>query len=152
VSHDVAFRLCMENVSPDASRFYMPPGKLPIGAGPILSGCAIPLPSPTERKFITGLSIALVLTHECHLDQANDRAFNDTVLVVPVQPLQSVCDAFERRYGPGHTVAFSLRSPPDQYFASCIFLPHHGISAFVLCLAGVRQPQHSLLLPHSVAP
>ncbi len=84
----------------DPSRFYGD-ASLPMGAGLLLRRCPYPLPDPLEPRFRTVLGYALVLTHECDIDQTNERMFNDMVLVLPVIPLEKLCASMEEERGQG---------------------------------------------------
>jgi hypothetical protein len=85
----------------DPSRFYGPPSALPLGAGMLIRDCIIAAPHPTEVRFETGIGLALVLTHECDIDQRNERFFNDLILVCPIIPLDIFCARCEQDDGAG---------------------------------------------------
>jgi hypothetical protein len=72
-----------------------------MGAGLLLRKCPCPLPDPGGYKFRTGLVYALVLTHECDVEQSNQRVFNDKVLVVPVIPIEDICKVVSPGHGDG---------------------------------------------------
>ena len=91
----------MKNLRTDPGRFYGPASGLPLGVGLLLRDCVMALPHSTEKLFETMLGIALVLTHECDVDQANERHFNDLVLVCPVIPLENFCEEMEQEGGAG---------------------------------------------------
>jgi hypothetical protein len=85
----------------DPSRFYGPASGLPLGAGLLIRDCAIARPHSTEVRYETGLGLALILTHECDIDDNNERYFNDLILVCPIIPLDNFCRACEHEEGAG---------------------------------------------------
>src|SRR4051812_32911489 len=85
----------------DPAKFYGPAQGLPIGAGMIVRDCVISTPHPMERRFESGIGLGLILTHECDVDQQNERFFNDFVLVCPIIPLDDFCASTEDEDGAG---------------------------------------------------
>jgi hypothetical protein len=63
--------------------------------------CILAMPHTTEVRFETGVGLALVLTHECDIDQNNERHFNDLVLACPIIRLDCFCEECEQDGGPG---------------------------------------------------
>jgi hypothetical protein len=72
-----------------------------MGAGMIIRDCPYALPSLEELRFETALGLALVITHECDLDDANVRQFNDAMLVCPIVLLADYCVEAETELGMG---------------------------------------------------
>lgn len=84
----------------DAARFYGPPTQS-IGAGVLLRNCPFALPAEDGVRFETAKGLVLVLTHECDIDPANDRQFNDALLVCPVRALFDYMFEAEQELGSG---------------------------------------------------
>ena len=137
MSHERAFQLCISRLSADAARFYEPVKDLPLGAGIILENCAVPFESPEEIRFGTVLSLALVLTHECDVDETNQRAFNESVLVIPNISLEDLHDELEEKEGLGSyggifpqiaagTVYRVMYLPPPPQNMGISYLPRGG--------------------------
>ena len=82
-----ACELANEYPAPGRSRFYGPIGAAEIGAGMILRAVEYPVYLIEEGAFGRLAGPVLVLTHECDLDQANERLLNDMALVCPIVPL-----------------------------------------------------------------
>lgn len=133
-----ALRLCLENVRPDPARFYGPPDGLPLGAGVILRDCVMAFPHLSETRFETAVGLALVLTHECDVDQANERHFNGLLLVCPIIPLDNFCEELEEQEGAGawggileqiarDSVYRAMYIPPVRNFGECPELEGGGI-------------------------
>lgn len=78
----------LRDAHPDFPRFYGPVGKLDFGVGLILSKVAYPIYLQGEQEFATAIGMAYIVSHECDIDPANDRPFNDMVLVCPIIPLE----------------------------------------------------------------
>jgi hypothetical protein len=85
----------------DVTRFYGPADNLPLGAGLLVRDCILAFPHVTEQRFETGVGPALVLTHECDVDPANDRHFNDLFLACPIMLLDDFCEGLEAEEGTG---------------------------------------------------
>jgi hypothetical protein len=77
--------------------FYGSADGLSLGSGLIFEGIPIPYFNADERQFEIHDSFALVITHEC--DVANDRAFNDHVLVCPIIPMMAFAETHIRAHG-----------------------------------------------------
>ncbi len=105
--------------------------------------CVIAIPHLTEVRFETGVGLGLVLTHECDIDQNNERQFNDLFLVCPIIPLDIFCTRCEQDEGRGswggilpqiarqnvHRVMYlppmhNTRSCPEMEGGGIIYLNH----------------------------
>jgi hypothetical protein len=90
-----AFELATANSPPAFDRFYGPVGDAGIGAGILLNNVEFPTYIAQQDGFGVLRGLVLVLTHECDLDQANDRIMNDAAIVCPVIPLESFAESLE---------------------------------------------------------
>lgn len=91
----------------DAGNFYGPPAGLALGAGLILSNVEFPTYQPDEDRFVVWAGPVLVLSHECDLDQGNQRLLNDLALVCPVRRLEAIVEmAAEAGYSDADMRAF----------------------------------------------
>jgi hypothetical protein len=70
-----------------------------VGAGLIYTNVIFPLFDLESRGFDTVEGAAYVLTHECDVDPANQRHFNDHVIVCPLIPLEDFVAAYEAKFG-----------------------------------------------------
>jgi hypothetical protein len=133
-----ALKVCLENLGTDPARFYGPASALPLGAGMLLRECIVAIPHPDEVRFETGVGLGLVLTHECDIDQNNERHFNDLFLVCPVIPLDIFCARCEREEGVGswggilpqianHSVHRAMYLPPMHNWQICPEMEGGGI-------------------------
>jgi hypothetical protein len=69
------------------------------GVGLIYGGVTFPLFNYETNLFDTVQGAAYVLTHECDVDQSNNRHFNDLLVVCPIIPLETFVVAFESEFG-----------------------------------------------------
>jgi hypothetical protein len=83
-----AYGCLRENLDIDVGSFYSPGQELSLGAGKMYRGVRVPIFNEETFVFQTALSPVYVLTHECDVDQGNDREFNDYVLVCPLIPFE----------------------------------------------------------------
>lgn len=101
MAYEAALKAALNAMTTDPDRFYGPAFRLPLGAGILLRDCPLPVPDDTGPAYRTGLGHALVLTHECDIDPDNDRSFNDSVLVLPITPLDLFCEQYDMEHGAG---------------------------------------------------
>jgi hypothetical protein len=66
-----------------------------LAVGQIFDGVRIAVYNEHDQVFDTREGMAYVLTHECDIDQDNQRPFNQQVLVCPIIELGSVLDNLE---------------------------------------------------------
>ena len=76
--------------APGRDRFYGAIGEAGLGAGLILTNVEYPLFLRQENAYGLLRGLVIVLTHECDLDQDNERLLNDTALICPVLPLDAL--------------------------------------------------------------
>jgi hypothetical protein len=76
----------------DAGAFYGSSAGLTLGAGLILSNVEFPAYQPDEDRFIVWAGPVLILSHECDLDQNNQRLLNDLAIICPVRQLEALVE------------------------------------------------------------
>lgn len=79
-AHAILSKSCAVNVG----KFYGSVQGVGLGAGLIYAGVRCPLFDEQERLFLTYESTAYVVTHECDVDEGNDRPFSEHVLLCPL--------------------------------------------------------------------
>lgn len=84
----------LAKASPDFARFYAPGSELPLGSGLIFRRLALPFYNKSASEFSVALSLAYVVSHECDIDPANHRPFNDLAVVVPIIPLGTLLTTY----------------------------------------------------------
>lgn len=80
----------------DPGNFYGPCDGLTLGTGLILSNVEFPLYQPEEDRFVVWAGLVLVLSHECDLDQDNQRLLNELALICPIRSLEALVEAAEK--------------------------------------------------------
>lgn len=107
----------------DAGTFYGPPAGLALGAGLILSNVEFPSYQPDEDRFVVWAGPVLVLSHECDLDQDNQRLLNDLALVCPVRRLEALVEmATEAGYSDAYLGKF-LGNLASRKVSRAIYFP-----------------------------
>jgi hypothetical protein len=93
-----------------------------VGAGLIYSKVIFPLFDLNNRVFDTVEGSAYVLTHECDVDAANNRHFNDHVVICPLIPLEDFVALYEAEFGEDKLRVF-LTSLAKNEVVRVFFLP-----------------------------
>ena len=89
-----AYRHVVRSYPGDPGQFYEPGTRLAIGKGEIYQTTRYPLFDDDSETFLTVEGIGYVLTHECDVDEANDRTFNSLLLICPLVPLQDLVEEY----------------------------------------------------------
>jgi hypothetical protein len=98
MSVDKILKAALENfdaLKPGA--YYGTASGLSLGAGLIYDNIPVASYNESDKQFEIRDSLALVITHEC--DVANDRAFNDHVLVCPILPMDAYAGGYIDQHG-----------------------------------------------------
>lgn len=90
----------------EPGRFYSDGTSLALGKGCICAGCVMAIFDPERGLYRTGSGVAYVLTHECDVEQANDRPYNDDLLLCPLLPLEGVVDEMSAEHDDAGLTAF----------------------------------------------
>ena len=92
-----ATRHVLDNYRFNANAFYGRADNLSLGVGLIYDGLHFPLFDETDRVFDTVEGPVYVLTHECDVDQTNERHFNEYVLICPINRFEIFASGLLRR-------------------------------------------------------
>lgn len=84
----------LRSAHPYFARFYGSDAGLDWGVGLIARGLAYPVFDRREGEFSVVTGWAYVVSHECDIDPANDRPFNEAVLICPIIPLETVLSRY----------------------------------------------------------
>ncbi|WP_322001638.1 hypothetical protein [Marinobacter alexandrii] len=106
----------------DRGRFYGVGDGLPLGVGLLYAPIRFPVFSPEERIFLTLEGLVYVLTHECDLDQENDRAFNNSALICPILQLEDLVSEYSEKYGDARTKSF-LSALARKEVSRLVYMP-----------------------------
>lgn len=75
-------------------KFYGTAYELGLGVGMFFENIRCPIFDTDDRLFSTVALAVYVLTHECDVEPANDRAFNDYLTICPLIPLREFLDEY----------------------------------------------------------
>jgi hypothetical protein len=93
-----AARLALDCFRFNAAAFYGSGQGRGLGVGLIYDGVSFPLFNLDHDLFDTASGVVYVLTHECDVDAANERNFNEKVLICPVIKFEDlVVEVIERQ-------------------------------------------------------
>lgn len=108
----------------------------PLGVGQIYGQIRYPIFNPEDQLYDTVEGFIYILSHECDIDSANERPFNDFVLISPIIPLD-ICNShlremmddnnlsgFYSELGKDNVSRLSYFPPIAEY------LPYGGVSYF----------------------
>src|SRR5688500_16630632 len=123
---DEAYAFVAEAAPYELKSFYGPAAGVGLGAGLVYSNVLQPAFDYGESRFKTILSTAYVVTHECDIDQFNERPFNEAVLICPIIPFAAFV-AFCSEHSNFAGLLGDLinrRVPRLLYLPDCNGLPH----------------------------
>lgn len=106
-------------------RFYGQPQNLGLGAGIICDRVMYSIYHPDSHTFISVRGLVYVLTHECDIDPANVRPFNDDVLICPIIKLESFLKHFSDAY-PTEDLKAYIGNLVTHRVSQLIYLPGGG--------------------------
>lgn len=90
-----AYSLVIRSYPGEVGRFYFPGTLLALGKGEILKDAIFAMFDEQRKTYRMAEGIAYVLTHECDVEEANQRIYNDDLLVCPLIPLEVVVEELE---------------------------------------------------------
>jgi hypothetical protein len=90
----------------NVGRFYGPAAGFDLGAGLILQNVAFPLYSVAEQDFEIVEGLVYILSHECDIDQANERPYSDLATLCPIIPLEAAFEKYLERRSSNEAGAF----------------------------------------------
>ena len=122
MSPEAAIKVLEQELVFDAGRYYSAGANLSLGAGKIYTGIRSPRFNRADQLFDTAETPALVLTHECDVDQANARPFNDSVLVCPIIKFEDFVAEYWATLGDDHLRSF-LSELARRNISRVAFLP-----------------------------
>lgn len=95
-----AYNLVARSYAGEPGRFYEPGRRLALGKGCIYKNAAFPIYVVDESRYATAEGAVYVLTHECDVDEENNRLFNTDVLICPMMSLEEVVNDYPGGDGP----------------------------------------------------
>ncbi|NVJ90320.1 MAG: hypothetical protein HWE34_01605 [Methylocystaceae bacterium] len=92
LSFEDAYQVLNSNLESNAGRYYGPTGSLPLGTGLLYNSVRFPMFVAEEAIYYTVEGFVYILTHECDVDQDNQRPFNRDVVFCPILPFEAFFD------------------------------------------------------------
>jgi hypothetical protein len=102
--------------------FYGAAADQTVGAGLIYTGVVFPLFDLDAGTYDTVEGAAYILTHECDVDQGNERHFNDHVVICPIIPLEDFVAEYEAELGQEKLKNFLVNAAKNEVIR-VFFLP-----------------------------
>jgi hypothetical protein len=90
----------------DKDAFYGKACGLSLGVGLIYQDVTFPAFSDESGFYDTLSGLAYILTHECDVDESNNRHFNSEVLVIPIILFEEFTELYIEEYSEGALFAF----------------------------------------------
>ncbi len=126
---DEAYKILNDHCQFDVGKFYGHVQGLSLGAGLLYDDVRAPEFDLDQSIFVTVERPAYVLTHECDIDSANERTFNDHLLICPVIKLEHFVQEHEDRFASTNALVNFLVSVARRQVSRLVFLPAvHGLS------------------------
>lgn len=133
-----AFDCVTKSLTIDVGRFYAPGTSLGLGKGSIFGSVPYPIFDDDRRLFVTAEGLVYVLTHECDIEDENERLFNTDLLICPIIPLQYLVEAHLAELPQTQLVSFLTNlgarrisrliylppCPPDLAYGGIMYLNH----------------------------
>lgn len=119
--------LILSKASPiDVGKFYGEAAHLALGAGLFYDKVLSPLYNEQEKIFFTVRRPVYVLTHECDVDPANARPFNDYVSFCPVIPLPLFLKRYQDRWTNEELLKSFLANVANRSVGRLVYVPPIG--------------------------
>lgn len=109
----------------DVGRFYSLGKDLSIGRGMLYDKIVFPLFDSDSGVFLTLEGQGYVLTHECDVDENNNKLFNTDVLICPIIPLQDVVEELKQELSQAQLISF-LTNLGSRKISRLVYLPTLG--------------------------
>ena len=129
-----ATKIANDNFCYQAGRFYGSTSGLGLGVGLIYDGVSFPSFDEKQKLFDTLAGLVYVLSHECDVDQGNNRVFNDYVLVCPIIDFAEFVDEFGADQSTDNLKSLIFDLVADKIFRALYIPP---ISQSVLPSGGI---------------
>jgi hypothetical protein len=116
-------KLALENFDfANPGAFYGAARERSLGAGLVYAGVVFPLFNEERGDFDTVRGLAYVVTHECDVDQSNNRHFSDLVVICPLIPLHVIVRDYEAVLGEEQLKSLLVSVAKNEVFR-VFFLP-----------------------------
>jgi hypothetical protein len=119
---ETAHAIIKDSLTIDSGRFYYSGKNLGLGVGQIYSGIRYPFYNLEECVFDTLEGAGLVLTHECDVDQGNDRPYTEHLLFCPIIRFEDFIEEFSATRNDQQLRSF-LTNLGSQSISRVMFIP-----------------------------
>lgn len=116
----------LQNSSLTSGAFYGSAANLSLGMGLIYHDIRFPNFNIEDRLFDTVAGTVCVLTHECDIDPANNRHFNDCVLVCPIITMAAFVEGMSLEYDDAAVARLIRDISADRVFRVFFLPPYVG--------------------------
>ena len=106
----------------DVGRFYYSGKSHSVGRGILYDSIIYPLFDSNTGVFLTVAGQGYVLTHECDVDENNNKLFNTDVLICPIIPLQDVVEELAHDLSQAQLISF-LTNLGARNISRLVYLP-----------------------------
>ena len=120
-----AIKYVLESSTIDVGRFYSSGENIAVGRGKLYNSVVYPIFDSEKGIFLTVEGLGYVLTHECDVDENNNKLFNTDVLICPIMPLQDIVEELEQEHNRVQLVSF-LTNLGARNISRLIYLPTLG--------------------------
>lgn len=117
-----AFKHVLGSSTIDVGRFYFSGKSLSVGRGMLYGSIIFPLFDSDNGVFLTVEGQGYVLTHECDVDENNNKLFNTDVLICPIIPLQDVVEELAQDLTQAQLISF-LTNLGARNISRLVYLP-----------------------------
>lgn len=120
-----AIKCVLDSSSVDVGRFYSSGEGISVGKGKLYDSVVYPFFDLNTGVFLTVEGLGYVLTHECDIDENNNRLFNTDVLICPIIPLQHLVEELMETLDHSQIKSF-LSNLGARNISRLIYLPTLG--------------------------
>ncbi|MBL0422376.1 hypothetical protein JI739_18655 [Ramlibacter sp. AW1] len=120
---DEAYAILSGHCQFEVGKFYGHVEGLSLGTGLLYNDVRAPEFDQEQSVFMTVERQAYVLTHECDIDPANERAFNDHLLICPVIRVEDFVAEFEAEFSNRDALVGFLAAAARRQVSRVVFLP-----------------------------
>lgn len=120
---DEAYAILSGHCRFEIGKFYGHVQDLTLGTGLLYKDVRSPEFDSEQSIFMTVERPAYVLTHECDIDPANERAFNDHLLICPVIRVKDFIAEYEAEFADRDALVSFLAAVAQRQVSRVVFLP-----------------------------
>lgn len=122
---DEAIKYVLGNSTVNVGRFYASGENIALGRGKLYDTIVYPIFDSHKGVFLTVEGLGYVLTHECDVDENNNRLFNTDVLICPIIPLMDIVEELKQELTRDQLVSF-LTNLGARNISRLVYLPTLG--------------------------